>query len=101
MKRVEFHIQCVNCEPIFFISFKGFVLLYSSPLVCGGISTRGEGLHRSHGAGMVKNDIISIIFKGNKGQGNSCRSFGLPIRASFIFNFFLFFCCLGSRCLGL
>ena len=52
-----------------------------------------EVLHRSHGAGMVKNDIISIIFKGNKGQGNSCRSFGLPIRASFFFNFILFLCC--------
>ncbi len=51
------------CELLayFFFFFKGFFLLFSSPLVCGGISTRGEGLHRSHGAGMVKNDIISII----------------------------------------
>ena len=51
------------CELLayFFIFFKGFCFLFSYPLVCGGISARGEGLHRSHGAGMVKNDIISII----------------------------------------
>ncbi len=63
MKRVQFHRQQTVCELLayFFLFFKGFVLLFYSPLVCGGISTRGEGLHRSHGAVMFKNDIISII----------------------------------------
>ncbi len=33
------------------------------PLVCGGISRNGEGLHRSQGAGMVINDIIVSFYK--------------------------------------
>ena len=63
-----------------------------SPLVCGGISRNGEGLHRSQGTGMVLNDIIVSFLYRNKGEGEGCCSFGVPTlvrQNSFVFCCFL------------
>ena len=51
----------------FVLFFWGIFFVKFYPLVFGGISRNGEGLHRRHDAGMVLNDIIVSLLYRNKG----------------------------------
>ena len=50
----------------FSLFWGGKICLYFFPFVWVSLSTKGEGVHRSHCAGTVKNHIISRWLKGFK-----------------------------------
>ena len=66
-KGIEGIIVVRGCEGVLISLFwGGGICLYFFPFVWVSLSTKGEGVHRSHCAGIVQNHIISRWLKGFK-----------------------------------